>query len=120
MNEVWRYIVAAFLGALGGALSSWGVFNHMQSEIRHQTSLLMEHRQLDGHGYVLRLLPRIEVSSGNASRRITAIELRLTKIENDRYTNVDGDRDRRILDYRLGSIIERLQRLEKHGEVEHP
>ena len=129
MNGLWRQIIIVLLsgliGAFGGAVSSWGVLNQHQTEIQYQGKELFEHRTLDGHGYVLRKLPTIEAATGDHQRRLMDIEKRVYRIENNRYTNVDGERDRRLLEVRLDSVVERLNRLEdiweKHrAEQAHP
>ena len=129
MESLWRQIlvvlISGFIGALGGALSSWGVFKQQQTEIQYQGKELFEHRTLDGHGYVLRKLPTIEASTSDHQRRLMDMEKRVYRIENNRYTNVDGERDRRLLEVRLDSVVQRLNRLEdiweKHRATQkHP
>ncbi len=53
------------------------------------------------------------------------MDKRLFRIENNRYTNLDGERDRRLLQVRIDSIVERLNRLEEiwdqhRNKITHP
>lgn len=113
LESLWRPIfVSAISGAIVGALSSWGVINRLQSDVQYQGSQIMEHRRLDGHGYVLRLLPRIESSSETHDRQIEILSNRVSTIESNRYTDTDGEKDRRLLEIRIEILRNRVSRLE--------
>ena len=95
------------------------MLNRFNERLGYTEISLMEHRGIDGHLYVLRSLPRMEARSQDHERQLGSLSQRVSRIEQNRYTDMDGRRFESVTESRISLLLERIKRLEQQSP-RHP